>query len=30
MVEQYGETIEQSWWNSGTSVVEQCNETVEQ
>ena len=26
-VEQCGGTVKQSWWNS---VVEQCNETVEQ
>ena len=30
VVKQCGGTIEQSWWNSGTLVVEQCNETVEQ
>ena len=30
MVEQCGGTIEESWWKSGTLVVEQCNETVEQ
>ena len=31
MVEQCGSgTIEQSWWNCGTLVVEQGNKTVEQ
>ena len=30
VVKQCGGTIEQSLWNSGTLVVEQCNETVEQ
>ena len=29
MVEYCGGTEEQSWWNSGTLMVEQCNETVE-
>jgi len=30
MVEQCGGTVEQCWWNSGTVMVEECGDRVEQ